>query len=796
MRRLFLLLLILLPLLIFSQEKNNPFYSISGKIIDASTLLPIEDATIVFKSIDSNHIMFGAITNQRGKFSIDVEKGTYAASVEFLSYKTKKLNISTISRSLNIGTIELEIDTEYLNEIQIIGEKKALELKPNKLIFNVDKDIASEGSMAIDILNNIPSVSVDPDGGITLRGFNTPTVLINGKTSSLSKSDALKTIPAGAIEKIEVITNPGARYKASSTGIINIILKKGKDEGLNSSLTSAGGYKDYYGGLLTLNQKSKKINFFTNASYFHRNPIKVASFENEYFENGVTTAFLNENSVNNNKANGFYSTIGAEFYLTDNSTLTTRLNYTNINDHRVTKTNSDFFDASKVPTVNNERTHVGIFDNEIVEIATDFVHKFQKEGKKITASIQYERDVETYTNTVTNTNTSFTNEQYVEKTPLEHSYFDITYTNPINKSLNYSIGYNFDTNNFPFTYTGSNEILNVDYKDNAHAVFIDFEKEGEKFYYNIGLRAEFSELNISYENLNTPQLKEFNDLFPSAYIEYTINDKKNISLSYGRNIFRPNYFRLQPFEQKYSETSSYKGNESLEPVYIDNISFDYTYSNEKIIFSAALFYQKLNDYWQDVTYETGDQINGVNKIITTPFNVGNLDYSGLNVSTIFKASKGINFTGNISILHFERSGLFETFDINNDLVQIDYNHTSTTGSFSLLTQIKIPDVFNFQTNVKHQLLAESAVAKRKANTYASAAITKDIFDKNASISLTVDDLFKTLSTERDRFDTTYYSKGIIENKYRTVLLSFTYRFNQSKKDRKIDFSKKDIKPIY
>ena len=202
MRRLFLLLLILLPLLIFSQEKNNPFYSISGKIIDASTLLPIEDATIVFKSIDSNHIMFGAITNQRGKFSIDVEKGTYAASVEFLSYKTKKLNISTISRSLNIGTIELEIDTEYLNEIQIIGEKKALELKPNKLIFNVDKDIASEGSMAIDILNNIPSVSVDPDGGITLRGFNTPTVLINGKTSSLSKSDALKTIPAGAIEKI------------------------------------------------------------------------------------------------------------------------------------------------------------------------------------------------------------------------------------------------------------------------------------------------------------------------------------------------------------------------------------------------------------------------------------------------------------------------------------------------------------------------------------------------------------------------------------------------------------------
>jgi len=796
MRRLFLLLIIITPLLIFSQEKNNPLYTISGKIIDASTLLPLEDATIVFKSIDSSQIKFGAITNQRGKFSIEVEKGTYDASVEFLSYKTKKLNISTISRSLNIGAIELEVDTEYLSEIEIIGEKKALELKPNKLVFNVDKDIASEGSMAIDILNNIPAVSVDPDGSITLRGFNTPTVLVNGKTSSLSKTDALKTIPAGSIEKIEVITNPGARYKASATGIINIILKKGKDEGLNSSLTSAGGYKDYYGGLLTLNQKSKKLNFFTNASYFHRNPIKIASFENEYFENGTTSAFLNENSVNNNKANGFYSTIGADFYLSDNSTLTASINYTNISDDRVTETNSDFFDPSHNLTEINQRTHLGKFDNEIVEIAINFDHNFKKIGQKLETTIQYESDVETYNNTITNTNSNFTDEQYVEKTPLEHSYFDITYSNPINKTLVYSVGYSFDTNNFPFTYTGDNNILNIDYTDTAHAVFIDFENEGEKFYYNIGLRAEFSELNVDSANLNTPQINNFNDLFPSAYFEYTINEKKNVSFSFGKYIQRPNYYRLQPYEQRYSETSSYKGNENLKPVYLDYFSLDYTFSNEKLTFSAALFYQVFKDYWQDVTYETGEQINGVNKIITTPFNVGSLDYSGLNISTILRASNRVSFTGNISFLYFDRVGKFETLDINNEVIQIDYTNTNVTGSFSLLAQVKIPNVFNFQTNIKHRLNSSGSVAERKANTYASAAITKDIFDKNASLSLTIDDVFKSIKVERDRFDTTYFSKSNIKNKYRTVLLSFTYRFNQSKKDRKIDFAKKDIKPIY
>jgi len=386
MRRLFLVLFIISPSLIFSQEKNNPLYTISGKIIDNTTQLPIEDATIIFKSTDLNQIKFGGITNARGKFSIDVEEGTYNASVEYLSYKTKELNISTITRDLNIGTIKLELDTEYLDEIEIVGEKSTLEFKANKLIYNVGKDISAASGVATDLLNNIPSVSVSPEGEISIRGQKA-TVMINGKTSTLTKAEAIKSLPAGSIEKVEVITNPGAKYKASTTGIINITLKKGKDEGLNASITTSGGVKDYYGGLLTLNHKSKVVNFFTNTSYSHSNPITTASYKNEYFNNGVSTSFLNEESDFNNKRTTFVSTIGSDFYISKNTTLTTSLNYSNLNYDTSSLTNTNFLDTSHIETSSNERNYLGDFTNEIIEVIAEFEHNFKKEGRKITSYV-------------------------------------------------------------------------------------------------------------------------------------------------------------------------------------------------------------------------------------------------------------------------------------------------------------------------------------------------------------------------------------------------------------------------
>lgn len=797
MSRLLLALIVLTPILCFSQKNNNPTFTITGKIIESTSKKPLEDAIIIFKSIDSNQIKFGGIANQKGNFSIDVEKETYSVSVEFMSYETKYLNISPISRDLNMGVIEMELNTEILSEVEIIAEKRTLEFKSNKIVFNVEKDIASNGGVATDILNNIPSVNVDPLGNISVQGQGNVQVLINGKTSSLSKSDALKSLPAGSIEKIEVIANPGAKYDASALSVINIILKKGKDEGLNASLTATGGYKDYSGGLVTLNNKSKNLNFFINTSYNHSNPITSASSKNEYFENNNTISFLNENSEFNSKKDAFYGTIGTDFYLSKNTTLSTSINFQNVVNKNNTLTSSTIFDASKMPTVLNDRTHIGKLENELFEFVVDFEQNFKKEGRQLTSNISYTKDADHINNNIKNTNTNyFTNEVYNEKNKLENTSFEINFSNPVGKNSTYYVGYKGNFGKVPFKYSSASKESNIDYSENVNAAFIEFENEGEKFYYGVGLRAEFTELKVDYINLNILQKKEFNKVLPSVYLQYSINDLKSLSLSYSKKIDAPSWYQLQPFEQKYSETSSYVGNPSLNPVYIDASSLGYTYNGNKIMFSSSLFFYRGYDSWQDVTYETGEQINDINKIITTPVNIGKVDYYGIDLTTIYKPAKILNFTGNINIYNFDQSGIYEIANSANETIILDYNQENFSGSFSLLTQLKIPKIFDFQINAKHYLISKGAYSTRKAYTYASAAINKDLFNKDASITLTVDDLFKSVKTDRDRFDTNYFSKSVIKNKYRTILLSFTYRFNQSKKDRKIDFDKKEIKPNY
>lgn len=796
MKRLLLMLILLTPILSFSQSNNNPTYTISGKIIDATSKKPLEDATIIFKSIDSNLVKFGGITNQKGNFSIDVRKETYRVSVEFISYETKILNLSAITRNFNLGVIELELDTEILNEVEIIGEKRITEFKSNKIVFNVDKDVAANGGVATDILNNIPSVNVDPNGSITVQGHGSVQVMINGKISSLSKSDALKSLPAGSIEKIEVIANPGAKYEASALSVINIILKKGKDIGLNASLTATGGFKDYYGGLITINNKSKNLNFFVNTSFNHNNPITEASYENEYFVNNVTTSFLNENSEFNSKKDAFYGTIGTDFYLSKNTTLSTSINFQNIINKSNTLTTSNIFNAAKVPTAANDRTHIGKLENELYEFVVDFEHNFKKEGQQLTSSVLFTSDLDDINNTIANTNAAFTNEAYTENNKLKNTSFEINFTSPIGKTSAYYVGYKGNISEIPFRYSSAAEDRNIDYSENLNAVYVEFENESEKFYYGLGLRAEFLELKADYLYLNTTQINNFDKIFPTVYLKYILSDSKSLSLSYSKKMNSPTYGQLQPFEQKYSETSSYVGNPALNPIYIDASSLGYLYNGNKMMFSSSLFFNRYNDYWEYVTYETGEQINGVNKNITTPVNVGKVDYYGIDLSTVYKPAKILNFTGNINLFNFDQSGIYETVNLANETIVKDYNHSSFNGSFSLLTQLKIPKVFDFQINAKHFLISKGAYSTRKEFTYASAAINKDFFNKDASISLTVDDIFKSNKTDRDRFDDNYFSKSVIENKYRTILLSFTYRFNQSKKDRRIDFDKKEIKPIY
>jgi len=788
MKKIFFVTYSVLFFVLISQAQN---YTVKGKVVDADTKEALELATVTFKPKGNKEVV-GGITNRKGVFEIEVPKGNYTIVVEFLAYKTITFKSQKITNNVHYGSIELSTDTELIEELKITADKKTVELRPKKLIYNVGKDIAANGGMITDVLNNIPSVTLE-NGQASIRGQKA-TIMINGKTSSLTKEDALKSLPAGSVEKIEVITSPGAQYSAKYKSILNIIVKKGKDEGLNASITGSGGFKDIYGGLLSVNNKTKKVNFFTNTSYSHRNTITVSNANNEFLSSGIPTNFLNEDSDFNSKNNNLNTTVGADFYLSKKTTLTTSMNYSSINHDSKTLTNTSILDAAMVETSSNQRKVLGNYNDKIIELSADVKHNLNKEGSSITSFLKYTNDSESYKYDILNSNTNFTDELYIQKIKLLTTEFDLKYKTPLTKKTTLTVGYNMNLGKIPFKTSEINR--NLEYSEDVHAVFADYEYETDKLYVGAGLRGEFSKTMVNYLDLNTQNKRLLNKVFPSFYTQYALSDNKIVSLSYRMGISRPDYVRLQPFEERYSETSSYKGNENLKPFYVDSYGLDYTYYGNKFTVVPALFYSRYRNFWENVTYPTGELIDGINKIITTPQNVGTLDYYGLDFTTTYKANKKLNFTFNSLLYFYDRHGVFETTNVLNQPVVINYTNKSLNGVLKLITQLKFPKIVNIQTSIFHHLKSEGPVSVRKEFTYASVSMNKDLFDKKATLSLNINDVFNSKKTERDRFLDSYLSSSLIKNKYPDIILSFTYRFNQSKNNKEIDFNKKDRKPNY
>lgn len=269
----YLLLLLLSSLNHYSQQKPQaPKVKITGKIIDKGSKQPLEYATITMTTGNSTKSMGGGITNPKGEFSVDIVPGTYDIKIEFISFKPIIIKDRTLQEKTNLGIITLEEDATQLNEVQVRAEKTTVDIKLDKKVYNVGNDLMVKGGTVSDVLNNIPSVSVDAEGAISLRGNENVTIFIDGKPSNaVNINEALRLISADAIDKVEVITNPSARYDAEGgAGILNIVLKKGKNQGFNGSFIGAVGTpkNNSLGG--TLNYKTAKYNVFTNQGYADR----------------------------------------------------------------------------------------------------------------------------------------------------------------------------------------------------------------------------------------------------------------------------------------------------------------------------------------------------------------------------------------------------------------------------------------------------------------------------------------------------------------------------------------------
>ena len=324
-------LLLLTSITFFGQQRpERAKITITGKIIEKKSKLPLEYATITFKNSKNPKLIFGGITDNKGDYYIEIVPGIYNITLEFISFKPTFIPQKELTQSTNLGTIALEEDATQLNEVVVRAEKTTVEIKLDKKVYNVGQDMMVKGGTASDVLDNVPSVTVDADGNVALRGNDNVKILIDGRPSNaINIADALRTISADALDKIEVITNPSARYDAEGGGgIINILLKKGKNQGINGTIIGTVGNPKNYGLVSNVNFKSEQFNLFSTLGYNDSKAPGKSKTDTDYLNpDGTIQKTINERSTRERGRKGFNYTIGLDWYLDKNLTWTNTFNY-------------------------------------------------------------------------------------------------------------------------------------------------------------------------------------------------------------------------------------------------------------------------------------------------------------------------------------------------------------------------------------------------------------------------------------------------------------------------------------
>ena len=345
-KTLLFLFALITPLVAFSQNK----VTVTGTVIEQETKQPLEFATVTIQTTD-NVTVNGGLTDVNGRYSIEVAPGTYNIKFDFISFKSTAIQNRQVSSNTDLGVTAMAPDAKLLNEVEIVAERSTVDIKLDKRVYSVGQDMIVRGGTVSDVLDNVPSVSVDVEGNVSLRGNESVTILIDGRPSNLAGTnvaEVLRLLPADSVDKVEVITNPSARYDAEGGGgIINIILKKGKANGFNGSVIASVGDPANHSVSANLNFRSENFNLFSNLGYNYRKSPGNSFTDAEYFDgDGNTTSFVDERRDNLRQSEGFNGGFGIELFLDESTTWTNSVNVRSSEGDNPTSTYFDYFDAN------------------------------------------------------------------------------------------------------------------------------------------------------------------------------------------------------------------------------------------------------------------------------------------------------------------------------------------------------------------------------------------------------------------------------------------------------------------
>lgn len=785
-----------------SETQNNPLtnikeVTITGRVIDKENQQPLEYATVSFYSKKQNKIVTGGITDSIGNFSIPVKTGIYDIAVEYIAYKTQKITNKKLTANENIGVFALEIDAESLAEVEVIAERTTVEIKLDKKIYNVGKDLTVSGGTVSDVLDNVPSVSVDAEGNVALRGNDNVRILINGKPSGLvglNSTDALKQLPAEAIEKVEVITSPSARYEAEGTaGILNIILRRSKLQGLNGSITTNVGHPTSAGISGNINYRTGDINIFNTTAYNYGERIGRWYNDVKYFDDNTPDLDERRNWTDTRK--GLTTNTGIEWYINDSASLTSSIVYRDNSSENNSVNRLTQFNKITNTTSESTRLDPEIEDSKTIQYALNFTKNFKKTDHKLTFDFQYE-DSDEDENSIINVN-GVDSEIVSTIEDQQNILLQTDYVVPVGENSQIEMGFrgDFSTRNTDFevslldTNTGdfviNRDLTNLfNFKQYITALYSQFGSKIGKFSYLLGLRMENTKLNLDQPTTGDFSKQKINGLFPTVNLNYELSESESFSLGYNRRIRRPRGFMLNPFPSRSSVTNVFQGNPGLNPTFSNTFELGYLNRINKVTISSSIYYAAAKNIINFVSRETGDVvlIDGEEfpVIERGPVNLGSDNRYGFELNVNYNPSRKWRINTDFNIFKFKRDGNFNG---------IDLSANNLTWRARLSNKLTLPYKIDWQTNINYRGASQDAQNDRNGVLSANLAFSKDLFKDKASIAFNIRDVFNSAFFSNNITAETFTAYQEIQFRGgRIYNLSFTYRFNQKKKqERSGDF---------
>ncbi|WP_405415614.1 TonB-dependent receptor domain-containing protein [Maribacter sp. Asnod1-A12] len=777
---------------------------ITGKAIDKDDGLPLEYATLVLQSVNNPDQITGGITDIDGNFIVEITPGKYNISLEYISYKSYKLPNQTLTESKDLGTIKLALDVAQLEAVEVVGEKTTVEVRLDKKIYNIGKDLTNSGATITDALNNVPSVDVDVEGAISLRGNENVRILINGKPSALAgfgSTDALTQLPADAIEKVEVITSPSARYDAEGTaGILNIVLKKEKTLGFNGSVTTTIGFPVNTGISVNSNLRTDKFNLFNTTSYTYRDAPGNAIFDNTYTSGSFDR--IVEDREYNRLRKGFNTNLGLEYFLTETSSITGSVFYRKSDNEDETGNTNLRYDGTIIDSetfrLENENE-----DDQNYQLSLNYVNDLDDEGQKLTADVQYSNGKEDKfsvieeNNTVPNQNL-ITLENVYEKELTDEYLIQADYVLPIGDAQ-FEAGYRgtFEETVTDYRLDSLNQdtgLLNINealtniftYHENVNAIYTQYGNKLGKFSFLLGLRLENTQLKGELDSdFDISELEEqlgedvelnfdknYLGLFPTLNFIYELAENENLSIGYNRRINRPRGRFVNPFPSRDSRTNIFQGNPDLDPAFSNAFDLGYLKRWDKITLTSSIYYQRETNSFERVQEETGQTTtDGIEIIRTIPINLSTNDRIGAEAGILYSPTKWLRLNSSFNFFQFTTEGIF------ND---IDYGTTNTSWYGRFSSKISLPAKIDWQTNAFYRGPSQTSQTENGGIFTLSLAFSKDILDDNGTLSFNVSDVLN--SRKRTSYTETEFFTSDSEFQYRVrqFTLGFVYRFNQPK----------------